>query len=88
MTVYIDAWVYYGKRLGYAGPCWCHLFSDSLEELHGFAKSLGLRKSWFQNRPRFPHYDIGSKRIRQAAIDQGAITLIGGELERWLKQKH
>jgi hypothetical protein len=39
-----------------------HLMADSLEELHIFAKSLGLKRCWFQNH-KYPHYDLTTKRI-------------------------
>src|SRR5262249_20040206 len=35
-----------------------HMVSDaSLEELHQFAESLGLRREWFQEKS-IPHYDL------------------------------
>lgn len=49
----------------------CHLFSDSsVEELHKFAKKLGLRKSWFQD-STLPHYDL-TKNKRGVAMRAGA----------------
>jgi hypothetical protein len=45
-----------------------HLVSTaSEEELHAFARSIGLRRSWFQDgggpyRSRIPHYDITTSR--------------------------
>ena len=51
-----------------------HLTADTLDELHQFAKSIGLKREWFQDH-RHPHYDLkGSK--RRAAIDAGA-KLVG-----------
>lgn len=52
-----------------------HLQADSLDELHAFAASIGLRRSWFQTRPGRPwndHYDLTRTR-RDAAILAGAI---------------
>jgi hypothetical protein len=50
---------------------WSHLFADDIQELHEFAAKLGLRRSWFQDKGRFPHYDIvGSK--RRLALELGA----------------
>lgn len=49
-----------------------HLISDtSLEELHEFAERLGLRREWFQNHPRHPHYDLTTHRIRKKAYALG-----------------
>lgn len=51
----------------------CHLTTDGpLEELHAFALRLGLKRAWFQNHPRAPHYDlVPAKRTR--ALDLGAM---------------
>ena len=48
----------------------CHLFSDGdIVELHKFARRLGLKRSWFQDRR--PHYDL-TRRMRERAIRLGA----------------
>jgi hypothetical protein len=49
---------------------YCHLFADTVEELHGFAKKLGLKKGWFQ-RGALPHYDL-TKAKRIQAVSLGA----------------
>ena len=49
-----------------------HLFADDIEELHCFAKSIGLKRSWFQARSIMPHYDITQNKRRQA-IKAGAV---------------
>lgn len=36
----------------------CHLMADSLEELHEFAARLGLKRAYFQNHSRLPHYAL------------------------------
>jgi hypothetical protein len=50
----------------------CHMYADTLEELHAFARRLGLLPKWFQAKPgHVPHYDLtANKRIR--ALMQGA----------------
>jgi hypothetical protein len=50
----------------------CHLTADTLEELHAFAARLGLRRSWFQDHPRLPHYDLTKSR-REQALQLGAV---------------
>ncbi len=50
----------------------CHLFADTVEELHQFAAGIGLRRCWFQNKRSLPHYDLNGAR-REAAIRAGAI---------------
>lgn len=53
-----------------------HLASDnSWEELHVFAKKIGLKRSWFQEKKTHQHYDIISDRISALAIKLGAVKL-------------
>lgn len=73
MSVYIDPMVNHGKRIGRAGPLWCHMIADTPEELHEMASAIGLRREWFQADGSTPHYDIGSEGIRRLAIVCGAI---------------
>lgn len=35
-----------------------HLAADTLDELHEFAKKIGLKRDWFQDHPKHPHYDL------------------------------
>lgn len=76
MAILVDAaiWPHRGRR-------WAHLVSDvSLDELHGFAAELGLRREWFQG----DHYDVPSE-VRERAIEQGARAVSSGELVRRLR---
>ena len=51
----------------------CHLTTDDdLDELHAFARRLGMRRTWFQNHPIAPHYDLTPGR-RSLALDLGAV---------------
>ncbi len=48
----------------------CHLFADTVAELHSFAKSMKLIQAWFQDK-KVPHYDLTtSKRVQ--AVKLGA----------------
>lgn len=71
MAVYVDEAIW-----PWRGKVWCHLLADSLEELHIFAKSIGLQRAWFQEPPksRYPHYDIPETR-RMIAVKKGAIEI-------------
>jgi hypothetical protein len=74
MSVYVDAAVHRWR-----GRLWCHLFSPDIDELHDFARRLGLQRGWFQDPARmakvsWPHYDtVDTRRMR--AIDMGAVPL-------------
>lgn len=69
--VYVDS-MFKAKRIGAAGPYWCHMIADTLDELHTMADKIGLKRAWFQN-DRFPHYDIGTLQRRNLAISLGAV---------------
>jgi len=53
----------------------CHLFADSLEELHEFACKLGLKRSYFQARSIVPHYDLTENKRREA-VQKGAQEIV------------
>lgn len=55
---------------------WCHMVSDtSEEELHAFARLLGMKREWYQGRRgRTPHYDLTPTR-RALAIKHGAVEV-------------
>jgi hypothetical protein len=57
----------------------CHMVSDSgVEELHGFAAKLGVKRSWFQA-GSVPHYDLTSS-MRRRAVAAGAREVSASEL--------
>lgn len=70
MTVYVD-----NARIPFRGMIMSHLQADTDQELHSFAETLGLRRSWFQpgSRPEAAHYDV-SESMRVKAIKLGAIS--------------
>lgn len=66
------------------GRKWCHLWCDPGEEekLHAFAKSIGLKREYFQLNRSLNHYDlIPSKRAQ--AILNGATPI---KLIDWYRQ--
>ncbi|WP_454828101.1 DUF4031 domain-containing protein [Pseudoxanthomonas wuyuanensis] len=75
MAIYIDS-----EAIRWRGRQWCHMVADTLEELHVFAARLGLERRWFQDRCRYPHYDVTmavrSKALRMGAIDADRTMLI------------
>ena len=72
MAVYVDP--LFGTARTRRWPfCWaCHLFADDVAELHTMAQAIGLKRSWFQPHPRFPHYDLTESK-RAEAILAGAV---------------
>lgn len=76
MTVYVDCLRQYpvsmikGKARKH-GKVWSHLFGTDMNELHLFARGIGLRREYFQNKPTFPHYDLTPFK-RNLAILRGA----------------
>lgn len=63
MSVYVDELKHQHWRYG----CSCHLFADTVHELHGFAASIGLKREWFQD-TKHPHYDLTVGKRKQAII--------------------
>jgi hypothetical protein len=57
-----------------------HLTADTLDELHAFAASIGLRRAWFQDH-RVPHYDLTTKH-HAAALRAGAVFVPAKEQAR------
>tara|TARA_R110000850_G_scaffold23975_5_gene70471 strand:- start:5178 stop:5519 length:342 start_codon:yes stop_codon:yes gene_type:complete len=66
MPVYVD-----NVRIKWRGKEWCHLVADNLEELHEFAKGVGLKRSWYQSSASYPHYDV-TVSTRALALRLGA----------------
>jgi hypothetical protein len=69
MTVYVD-----DVRYPYGRMIMCHMFADSLDELHAMADRIGIQRRWFQCPPkaRWEHYDISLGKKEQA-IAHGAV---------------
>ena len=65
-----------------------HLITDGpIEELHGFARKLGLRRSWFQGKSRHPHYDCTTPYMRTKAVAMGARYVHPREIVDVLKRR-
>jgi len=69
MTTYVDAAIH---RRPNGRKKYCHLTADSVDELHDFALSIGVKKCWFEkSRKGVPHYDL-SEEWRAVAVSRGA----------------
>ena len=82
MSVYVDElrmWTPRQPRPFHRGSC--HLTADTVEELHAFARAIGLRRGWFQDHPLHPHYDLTESR-RGRALAAGAIFVAAREQAR------
>jgi hypothetical protein len=85
MAAYVDEaiWDRHGRK-------WCHLLADDIDELHRFARTLGLHRSSYQGPPKtpHPHYDITamerSRAIAYGAVasDRSAIVMVVRKLRR------
>ena len=74
MSVYVDNFqAKYGRMI------MSHMMADSLGELHDMADKIGIRRKWFQNNKRFPHYDICQSK-KNSAIKFGAKEITAIEL--------
>jgi len=65
--------------------------SDDLEELHAFAKKIGLKRAWFQA-TTIPHYDL-DRAGWNLALQHGAVLVSSKELIRcchpkWKQHRH
>lgn len=80
MTVYVDELRQWPTNIRCFKAGSCHLTADTVEELHVFAKRIGMRRSWFQPKSS-PHYDLTPSR-RERAIALGAVFVPAKEQAR------
>jgi cell division inhibitor SulA len=87
MTVYVDDFLVL-KGVKGIDSRWSHMIADSQDELHEFAKSIGLKREWFQDptvngKPVVKpgcraaenwHYDVTSSK-RTLALKFGAVSV-------------
>lgn len=88
MSVYVDPLHELCNDLETTPKCFrnkpsCHLYADTLEELHILASKIGLKRSWFQPHRLVNHYDLVPSK-RKLAIVAGAIEHTRHEaVEKW-----
>lgn len=72
MTIYVDDMKAEFKPAHRAGRTYVmsHMIGSSFDELHAFAKQLGVARKWFQA----DHYDITQSK-RQLAFRLGAVPI-------------
>jgi hypothetical protein len=72
VSVYVDPLLDYGGSDSFRWKRSCHMYADSLWELHRMAAAIGMKRSWFQSHTKLPHYDLVESR-REFAVHMGAI---------------
>lgn len=79
MSVYVDH-----LKPWEAHRWWAHMCvgaNDPLDDLHEFAQRIGLQRRWFQDKPRYPHYDV-TPGMHRRALACGARELCRVEFVR------
>ena len=84
MSVYVDPLFEHGGSGSFKWKRSCHMYADTLEELHLLAARIGMRRSWFQNKEKLPHYDLVSTK-RELAVRFGAIEHTRDEMVRYMR---
>jgi len=76
MSVYVDPLMEWGGSATFRWTHSCHMMADTNEELHKFAKRIGLKREWHQACPphSVSHYDLNASR-RRVAVHCGAIEV-------------
>lgn len=82
MSVYVDELMNWGWTYGPS----CHMYADTLDELHQVAQRIGLRRDWFQDHTVMPHYDLTVGK-RAAAIRAGALEHTRQEMVAFMREK-
>lgn len=83
MGVYVDPLKRCVPNKNWRWTSSCHLFADSLTELHEFAALIGMQRVWFQDHGTLPHYDLTERR-RRLAVRYGALELSTSEaVSKW-----
>ncbi len=86
MSVYVDSLFPTPSKCNWRFSHACHIFADNEDELHAFVASIGLRRAWFQNHPRLPHYDM-TKTKRLLAVKLGAIEVSARFTGQWMRER-
>lgn len=87
MSVYVDPVLFHGGSKEFKWPRSCHMYADSLDELHRMAEAIGMRRAWFQDREGLPHYDLVPAR-RMRAIAFGAIEHSRAEMVAFMRRRN
>lgn len=72
MSVYVDPLMDYGGSKKFPWRRSCHMYADTLVELHAMAEAIGMKGAWFQDKQTMPHYDLVPGR-RKKAVALGVV---------------
>lgn len=86
MSVYVDAVMRHGGSKTFRWQSSCHLYADSAEELHAMARMIGMKRQWFQNDDRLPHYDLVPTR-RKLALELGVIEHTREQMVQFMRTR-
>jgi hypothetical protein len=94
--IYVDELESWGTIIGYSNQQaervgarhnhqWCHMFADEAdcEELHEFAKKIGLKREWFQR----DYYDLVPTKRAKAIMLGGKPVSRLESVAIWKQQK-
>jgi hypothetical protein len=86
MSVYVDPVLAHGGSQTFPWTRSCHMYADTVEELHSLAKQIGLKRSWFQNKAHLPHYDLVATK-RKAAVAAGAVEHTREQMVQFMRAR-
>jgi hypothetical protein len=86
MSVYVDSLFDHNGSATFQWKRSCHMYADTLEELHSMATLIGMRRTWFQDKPTLPHYDLVPSR-RFKAVKFGAIEHTRQQLVEFMRRR-
>ncbi|QMV19671.1 DUF4031 domain-containing protein [Granulicella sp. 5B5] len=86
MSVYVDPVMEHGGSKEFRWTRSCHMYADTLDELHAMALRIGMRRAWFQDKEKLPHYDLVPAR-RKEAVAAGAIEHTREQMVQFMRQR-
>jgi hypothetical protein len=86
VSVYVDPIMCHGGSATFRWKHSCHMYADTVEELHEFAKKIGMKAAWFQTGGRLDHFDLTIAR-RRLAVKLGAIETTREHIVSYMKPR-
>lgn len=86
VSVYVDPVMEHGGSATFRWKHSCHMYADTLDELHVMALSIGMRRAWFQDKEKLPHYDLVPPK-RKAAVAAGAIEHTREQMVQFMRTR-